>query len=178
MTMVSVDFDIVHHNDLGPDCLRNITPYLDLSESLGAPLIRFCIKKDQDFVAARAAAEEAATLGLRLAHQCHAESLFETVDQIIESLNRIDHPNFGLVFEAANLEECRQPYGPETIRKLAPWIVNVYLQNQRLNPKGRLRSTPGPMVQCHLMSFRLRNPVASTSGPSFRGCVRLAMTER
>jgi sugar phosphate isomerase/epimerase len=138
VTMVTGDFDIVYNNDQGPRCLRNITPYVDLAESLGAPLIRVCVKKEEDFAAAHAAADEAAQRGIRIAHQCHAASLFETVDQIIESLNRIDHPNFGLIFEAGNLEECRQPYGPATIEKLAPWIFNVYLQNQRLNPDGAI----------------------------------------
>ncbi len=136
--MVTGDFAIVYNNDRGPDCLRNITPYLDLAETLGAPLLRVCIRKEEDFAFAQKAADEAADRGLKLAHQCHAESLFETVDQIVESLKRIDRPNFGLIYEAANLEECRQEYGAETIRRLAPWIFNVYLQNQVPKPGGAI----------------------------------------
>ena len=138
VTMVTGDFDVVYNNDDGPACLRNITPYLDLAEALGVPLIRVCIRKDEDFDAARSAADKASLRGIRLAHQCHAESLFETVDQIIDSLQRIDHPDFGLIFEAGNLEECRQPYGLKTIRRLAPWIFNVYVQNQRPDPNGAI----------------------------------------
>ncbi len=136
VTMVSGDFDIVYNNDRGPANLRAIKPYLDLAEHLGAPLIRVCIKTGEDIAAAQRAADEAAERGLTLVHQCHVQSLFETVDDIERRLREIDRPNFGLIFEAANLEECRQPYGPETIARLAPWIRNVYLQNQRLNPEG------------------------------------------
>lgn len=136
VTMISGDVDIVYNNDRGPNCLSNITPHLDLADALGAPLIRVCIKTTDDIQAARNAADEAAERGLALVHQCHVQSLFETVDQIEQRLMEIDRPNFGLIFEAANLEECRQDYGPATIERLAPWIRNVYLQNQRLAPDG------------------------------------------
>ncbi|MGY8674573.1 MAG: sugar phosphate isomerase/epimerase family protein [Verrucomicrobiia bacterium] len=138
VTMISGDFDIVYNNEHGPDCLRNITPYLDLAEQLGAQLIRVCIKTEADIAATQAAADEAAERGLTLVHQCHVQSLLETVEQIESRLREIDRPNFGLIYEAANLEECRQDYGPSTIRRLAPWIKNVYLQNQRLNPDGKV----------------------------------------
>ena len=136
VSMVTGDFDIVYNNENGPNCLRNIEPYLDLAETLGAPLLRVCVKSEDDIEPARRAAMQAADRGLQLVHQCHCQSLFETVDQIIESLDKINHPGFGLIFEAANLEECRQDYGPDIIRRLAPWIRNVYLQNQRLNRDG------------------------------------------
>lgn len=136
VTMISGDFDIVYNNDRGPNCLRDINPYLNLAEKLGAPLIRVCIKTEDDIAGAARASDEAAERGMTLVHQCHVQSLFETVDDIERRLRQIDRPNFGLIFEAANLEECRQDYGPATIARLAPWIRNVYLQNQRLNPAG------------------------------------------
>jgi sugar phosphate isomerase/epimerase len=136
VSMVTGDFDIVYNNQRGPNCLTHITPYLNLAEALDAPLVRVCIKHDSDIASACRAADEAAERGITLVHQCHVQSLFETVDQIEKRLRQIDRPNFGLIFEAANLEECRQDYGPATIARLAPWIQNVYLQNQRLNPSG------------------------------------------
>jgi sugar phosphate isomerase/epimerase len=138
VSMVTGDFDIVYNNDNGPQCLRNITPYLDLAESLAAPLIRTCIKTPADISFAQQAADEAAERGIRLAHQCHAESLFETPDQIVDTLQTIDRPNFGLIFEAANLDECGQEYGPDVIARLAPWMFNVYLQNQKLSENGKV----------------------------------------
>jgi sugar phosphate isomerase/epimerase len=136
VTMISGDFDIVYNNERGPNCLNTITPYLNLAEQLGAHLIRVCVKTEVDIAAAQRACDEAAERGLTLVHQCHVQSLFETVDDIERRLRQIDRPNFGLIFEAANLEECRQSYDAATIARLAPWIRNVYLQNQRLNPSG------------------------------------------
>lgn len=141
VTMVTGDFDIVYNNDRGPDSLRNITPYLDLAEAFAAPLLRVCIRSEEDLRFAQAAADEAAERGLKLAHQCHADSLFETVDEIEANLRKIGRDNFGLIFEAGNLDECGQPYGPAVIKRLAPWIFNVYVQNQRCNPEGAVTLT-------------------------------------
>ncbi len=138
VSMISGDIDIVYNNDRGPDCLRNITPHLDLADALDTRLIRVCIKTNADLYAAASAADQAAERGITLVHQCHVQSLFETVDQIEQCLNEIDRPNFGLIYEAANLEECRQDYGRSTVRRLAPWIRNVYLQNQRLSATGEI----------------------------------------
>ena len=136
VSMITGDFDIVYNNEHGPGCLRNITPYLDFAEALGAPLLRVCVKQSEDVPHAQAAADKAADRGLTLVHQCHTLSLFETLDGIVDALEMIDRPNFGLIFEAANLEGCRQDYGSTAVERLAPWIRNVYLQNQRLNPDG------------------------------------------
>ena len=136
VTMISGDFDIVYNNAQGPGCLRNIGPYLDLADSLRAGMIRVCIKTPDDISAAREAADAAMERGLELVHQCHVQSLFETIPEITARLVEIDRPNFGLIFEAANLEQCGQEYGPAAIRELGPWIRNVYLQNQVLHPGG------------------------------------------
>ncbi len=138
VSMISGDFNIVYNNELGPDCLKNITPYLDLAESLRAPMIRVCIKQPDDIIRAQAAADQAADRGLVLVHQCHVQSLFETLDEIESRLQAVDRPNFGLIFEAANLEQCGQEYGVAAIERLAPWIKNVYLQNQRMTPDGSI----------------------------------------
>ena len=136
VTMVTGDFPVVYNNDQGPDCLRNIGPYVELAQALRAPLIRVALKQDDDIAAARDAADQAAEDGITLVHQCHTQSLFETVDGIERTLQAIDRPNFGLIYEPANLEICGQDYGRATIQRLAPWIVNVYLQNQILRPDG------------------------------------------
>ena len=136
VTMISGDFDIVYNNDEGPNCLRNITPYLDLAQELGAGMIRVCIKTEEDIAYAQRASDEAAERNLKLVHQCHIQSLFETVDQIFDRLKEINRNNFGLIYEAANLEECRQAYGADTIRRFGRKIFNVYLQNQRINKNG------------------------------------------
>jgi sugar phosphate isomerase/epimerase len=136
VTMVTGDFPVVYNNDQGPDCLRNIGPYVELAQALRAPMIRVALKKEDDIAAARDAADQAAEDGITLVHQCHTQSLFETLDGIERTLQAIDRPNFGLIYEPANLEICGQDYGPATIQRLAPWIVNVYLQNHVLKPDG------------------------------------------
>ncbi|MEM7012583.1 MAG: sugar phosphate isomerase/epimerase [Verrucomicrobiota bacterium] len=137
VTMISGDFDIVYNNERGPNCLRNIAPYLDLAEALGSRLIRVCIKTADDFGELRSALAAAGERGISLLHQCHVQSMFELVDDIEAHLQMMSElENFGLIYEAANLEQCRQDYGPETMGRLYPWIRNVYLQNQRLDPNG------------------------------------------
>ncbi|MDA0658657.1 MAG: sugar phosphate isomerase/epimerase [Planctomycetota bacterium] len=136
VSMVSGDFAVVYNNDQGADCLLSIAPYLDLATALGSPMVRVAIRYPHQIAWAREAAIRAADRGILLVHQCHNKSLFETVDSIVETLERIDHPNFGLVYEPANLEMCGEDYGPQTIRRLAPWIRNVYLQNQLLVDSG------------------------------------------
>ena len=136
VSMLTGDFPIPENSDQGPDALRNITPYLDLAEQLGAPLLRVCLKKDQDIAWACRAADEAAERGLRLAHQCHTRSLFEEVERSLQVLARIGRANFGLIYEPANLELCGQPYEFATIRRFAPHLFNVYLQNQLLTAAG------------------------------------------
>ena len=138
VSMVTGDFDIVYNNDRGPACLRNIGPYIQLALALHAPLIRVALKSEDDLAWAQRAADEAAAHGLKLVHQCHTQSLFETVDGIERALRSINRPNFGLIYEPVNLELCGQDYGPETIRRLAPWIFNGYLQNQILKPDGKI----------------------------------------
>ncbi|MGE3999048.1 MAG: sugar phosphate isomerase/epimerase family protein, partial [Planctomycetaceae bacterium] len=115
VTMVTGDFDVVYNNENGPRGLRRIGPFLDLAKTLGAPLIRVALKTEDDVPWAQSAADEAATRGLTLVHQCHTQSLFETIEGIEDTLRKIDRPNFGLIYEPANLELCGQEYGPVTI---------------------------------------------------------------
>ena len=136
VSMLTGDFDVVYNNERGPDGLRHIEPYLQLARLLGAPMIRVALKDQSDIGPAQAAADQAAEVGIKLVHQCHTLSLFETVDSIVTTLEKIDRPNFGLIFEPANLEICGQRYGPETISRLARWIFNVYFQNQVLRSDG------------------------------------------
>lgn len=135
-SMVTGDFAVPQNNDFGPDGLRHIKPYLDLATELRAPLIRVCIKKEQDLYWAQKAADEAAERGIRLAHQSHTGSLFETPDNALKTLAAIGRPNFGLIYEPANWFIAGQDYGPASIERMRPYLFNVYVQNHLLNPKG------------------------------------------
>ncbi|MFP6644169.1 MAG: TIM barrel protein [Candidatus Latescibacterota bacterium] len=136
VSMVTGDFAIPENSEQGPGALRNIEPYLDVADDLGCDLLRICMKTADDIQWARDAADAAQERGLRLAHQCHTRSLFETVHETLEVLRSVGRSNFGLIYEPANLELCGQPYAGETLEALYPWIFNVYLQNQRVHAGG------------------------------------------
>lgn len=136
VAMVTADSNVPLNNADGPNSLRDIGPSLEVAEALGCDLIRVCLKSNADLLHAREAAKQAADRGIRLAHQCHTTSVFETVDQILANLNAIGQPNFGLIYEPANLMLCGEPYGVDTLRQLAPHLMNVYIQNHRLDEAG------------------------------------------
>jgi sugar phosphate isomerase/epimerase len=136
VSMVTADSDVPLNNEHGPDSLRNIVPTLDVAQALGSDLIRVCLKSEADVEHAQRAADLAANRGIRLAHQCHTTTLFEEVEPSIAWLKRINRRNFGLIYEPINLLICGQSYGLATLRKFAPYLMNVYVQNHRLDPQG------------------------------------------
>lgn len=136
VSMVTADCDVPLNNEHGPNSLRQIGPSLDVAEALGCSLIRVCLKRPADIDHARRAADEAGQRGIRLAHQCHTTTLFETVDRSLEVLQQIGRPNFGLIYEPANLLLCGEDYGRATLHRLRPHLMNVYVQNHRLDPAG------------------------------------------
>ena len=95
------------------------------------------MKKEEDIVWAKRASDEARERGIRLAHQSHTRSLFETVDGSIDILKRVGRQNFGIIYEPANLDLCGQDYGPETLKRFSPYLFNVYLQNHIRRPDGK-----------------------------------------
>ncbi len=136
VSMVTADFDVPLNNEQGPNSLRDIGPSLDVAEDFGCDLIRICMKSETDIDSAQRAADQAAERNIRLVHQSHTTSLFEEVEPSLDILERIGRPNFGLIYEPANLMLCNQPYGEETLRKFLPYIMNVYVQNHAIDPAG------------------------------------------
>ncbi|HXB70182.1 MAG TPA: sugar phosphate isomerase/epimerase [Candidatus Acidoferrales bacterium] len=137
VSCVTGDFDVPSNNDKAPDGLRNIGPYLDVAEILGADLIRIGMKKEEDIAAAQRACDQARERKIRLGHESHQGTLFETVAGSLDILKRVNRPNFGLIYEAGNWMVTGQDYGPETIKKFKPWILNVFIQNYRITPNGK-----------------------------------------
>ena len=136
VSMVTADSFVPLNNDLGPSGLRDIRPSLDVAEAVGGTLIRVCLKRPDDIPFASQAAKLAAERGIRLAHQCHTSSLFEEVEPMLGVLRDIGQPNFGLIYEPANLLLNGQSYRVDTLQKLKPHLMNAYVQNHRLNPQG------------------------------------------
>ena len=136
ISMVTADFNVPLNNEQGPDSLRDIGPSLDVAAVLGCDLIRVCMKKNEDIPLACQAADRAAERGIRLVHQCHTASLFEEIQPMLDLLAKIDRPNFGLIYEPANLMLCGQPYDAETLLRLQPHLMNIYVQNHVLDRQG------------------------------------------
>ncbi|MBW3540892.1 MAG: sugar phosphate isomerase/epimerase [Planctomycetes bacterium] len=136
VSMVTADFNVPLNNAAGPESLGDIGPSLDVAEAFGCDLIRICMKTAADIKSACHAADRAAERGIRLAHQCHTTSLFEQVEPSVRVLEEVGRPNFGLIYEPANLMLCGEDYGERTLRRLAPWLMNVYVQNHALDPQG------------------------------------------
>jgi sugar phosphate isomerase/epimerase len=137
VSMVTGDFFVPQNDEQGPGCLRHITPYLDLADAFQAGLIRVCMKKDEDISWARKASDEARERNIRLAHQSHDASLFETVAGSLDVLKRVNRPNFGLIYEPANWMVVGEDYGKAGIEAVRDYIFNVYVQNHRLNEAGQ-----------------------------------------
>jgi len=137
VSCVTGDFDVPSNNERAPDGLRNIGPYLDVAGILGSDMIRIGMKKEDDIVAAQRACDQARERKIRLAHESHQGTLFETVAGSLDVLKRVNRPNFGLIYEAGNWMVAGQDYGPDTIRKFKPWIMNVFVQNYRISPDGK-----------------------------------------
>jgi sugar phosphate isomerase/epimerase len=115
---------------------REIGRHLDYAEILGAALIRIAIKNDEDVKWTRTACDEAAERKIMLLQQTHTDSPAETIDGCLDLVKRIDHPSFGLTVEPGNLVLGGEEYGPAEIKRLAPHVINVYLQNLRPSATG------------------------------------------
>src|SRR5437762_13551418 len=100
VSCITGDFDVPSNNDKAPDGLRNFAPYLDLTETLGADLIRIGMKKEEDITWAQRACDQAKERKIRLGHESHQGTLFETVAGSLDVLTRVNQPNFGLIDDA------------------------------------------------------------------------------
>ena len=136
VSMVTADFDVPLNNQDGPNSLLDIRPSLDVAQTFGCSLIRICMKNESDVTHAASAVRIAHEQGIRLAHQCHTSSLFEQLTPMLEVVSQIDHPAFGIIYEPANLMLNGESYLADTLERLRPHLMNVYVQNHRLDPVG------------------------------------------
>ncbi len=164
ISMATTDIAVPLNNEHGPDSLRDIGPHLDVAAALGTNLMRVCMKNDDDIPWAQRAADQARERGTRLVHQCHTDSLFETVAGSLDVIKRVGRVNFGIIYEPANLMLCGEDYGSKAIKQLAPHIMNVYVQNHRMSStaksslptrvRGEVRFDMIPLWQPRGVNFR------------------------
>ena len=147
VSMVTCDTDQPPNNDCSPFALLNIAPRLKMAEIFGTKMIRCQIKKPEQLGWAQRACDEARERGLWIVHLSHPATLFSNVDDAIDCLQKINRPNFGLVYEPVNWMNTPQGYGRDVIKRVAPWLVNVYAQNQKVRPPGAPDEVIPPAAQ-------------------------------
>ena len=125
VTMVTGDISIAANDSNASAALRNIDPYLDLADDFGSPLARVMITDESDIEHARRAAVGVA--------------------------ERVGAAGFGITVEPANLLAAGDACGPAEIDLLAPYLVNVYLQNQKIDDDG------DTVIKLRDSSVRMRN---------------------
>ena len=115
-SMVMGNVPLAANNAEAPDCLRNITPHLDLAERLGAALVRIMLQSEADIPHAQRAADEAAERGITLAQQTHWGTLCETVEESLDVVRRMDRQNFGIRSRAAAHLQIKVRLTPQMTR--------------------------------------------------------------
>lgn len=138
VSMVCGDIPLAANDADATNAIRDITPYLDLTVTLGARLVRIMMQHPDDIVLVQRAADEAAERDLKLTHLLHWGTLFETVDDALDTIARIGRSNVGVTFEPANLLACGGTPDAAAIRRLAPHLFNVCFSNVRLDPDSGL----------------------------------------
>jgi sugar phosphate isomerase/epimerase len=159
VSMVTCDADQPPNNDCSPFALLNIAPRLNMAEIFGSKLIRCQIKKPEQLGWAQRACDEARERGLSIVHLAHPATLFSKVDDAIDCLKKINRPNFGLTYEPVNWMDDPKGYGPDVIKSVAPWIVNVYAQNQKVRKgdtpvSGRAGASQASIESCVVAAGR------------------------
>jgi sugar phosphate isomerase/epimerase len=148
VSMVTGDVPLAANRGDVVRILREPGPYVALAQALGCDLLRVMVRSDDEVELLQRACDTVAEHGMRLAHQTHWYTLFESVDGALDVVRRVDRPNFGVTFEPANLMLCGDEYGRRAIERLAPYLFNAYFQNMRIVPGGPVvwRPTGGEPV--------------------------------
>jgi sugar phosphate isomerase/epimerase len=149
VSMVTGDVALAANRGDVARILREPMPYVRLAQALGCDLLRVMVRSDEEVDLLRQACDTVAEHGIRLAHQTHWYTLFESVDGALDVVRRVDRPNFGVTFEPANLMLCGSEYGRRAIERLAPYLFNAYFQNMKIIPGGPViwRPTNGAAVE-------------------------------
>jgi sugar phosphate isomerase/epimerase len=174
VSMVTCDGDQPPNNDCSPFALLNMAPRLRMAEIFGTKLIRCQIKRPEQLGWAQRACDEARERGIWIVHLSHPATLFSNPEDAIDCLKKINRPNFGLVYEPVNWMNTPQGYGRDVIKSVAPWLVNVYAQNQKVRLPGTpLDMTPDmaavPQATVESCVLAGRAGVVHQQGPSNSG---------
>jgi sugar phosphate isomerase/epimerase len=136
VSAVCGDIPLAANNTDAVRALRDITPYLDLTEALNSTLVRIMMQTADDIPHTQRAADAAAERGLDLMHINHWGTLFESVEESLETLAAIGRPNVKVAFEPGNLLSCGAAHDADALTRLAPHLANVFFQNVVVDPSS------------------------------------------
>lgn len=136
VSAVCGDIPLAANNADAVRALRDIAPYLDLAEALDSTLVRIMMQTADDIPHAQRAADAAAERGLALMHINHWGTLFESVEESLETLEAIGRPNVKVAFEPGNLLSCNAAHDADALARLAPHLANVFFQNVVVDPSS------------------------------------------
>jgi sugar phosphate isomerase/epimerase len=158
VSAVCGDIPLAANNADAVRALRGITPYLDLTEAMGSTLVRIMMQTDADIPFARRAADEAAERGFTLMHINHWGTMFESVEESLETLAAIGRPNVKVAFEPGNLLSCGAAHDPDVLARLAPHLVNVFFQNVLVDPSSPIVFNSRRVGPTHLRYVPIDDP--------------------
>ena len=143
--------------------------YLDLAAGVDCKSLRVLGEPR----ATRQCAELARERGMRIGPQNHigkeeCPGVTETLEGTLDIIRRVDHPSFGVFFDAGHLFVSGSNYGPEAIRQLADHIIFVHLQ-----PLVETQLPPGEgRFEFHGRRFLDGGEFGDPAGPDFEAVFR------
>jgi len=99
------------------------------------------IPREENYDALRRAADFAADRGVKLISQLHVNTLTDTVAHCEEFFAKLNHPNYGLIFDACHLPFSETTSIDEAAKRLAPWTDVLNLQTYKLAQEGSARGS-------------------------------------
>ncbi|HJN15645.1 MAG TPA: sugar phosphate isomerase/epimerase [Armatimonadota bacterium] len=102
---------------------------IDIAATIGSYAVR-CGGATLDHVPQyREVADTAAERGVKIITQIHNGTAFEIVPDCVAGMKAINHPNYGIAFEASHLVMASQPeHGAEAVKTLGDHITAVSVQ--------------------------------------------------
>ena len=98
------------------------------------------IPREENYDALRRAADLAGEKGVKLISQLHVNTLTDTVAHCEEFFAKLNHANYGLIFDACHLPFSETTSIEEAAKRLAPWTDVLNLQTYKLAQPGSARA--------------------------------------
>lgn len=121
-------------NPDSPENLSNFKRMVDLAGIIGAHMVRCGGAGHENIGRFREAASYAQEKGIKVISQLHNGTLFANIDMALDTLSKIDHPNYGVAFEANHLIfDGQAEHGYGAVKRLweARKLFSVSVQNYK-----------------------------------------------